>query len=75
MKVSPALVDKAALALFTQQARDWDLPAAAAEMEWEASVDLRDFWRGQVAVVLGTLGEAGVIDGYVLTQEGRSCAG
>lgn len=70
MNVTQFQLDKAALALFTLQATDLDLTAAAAQLEWDADPDLRNFWRRQVAAVLGALGEAGVIEGYTLTLEG-----
>lgn len=54
--VTAEQTEAAALALFIEQCADWDLPPAAAEVEWERDPELRKFWRGQVWVVVAALG-------------------
>lgn len=54
------LIEKVAFALFAKQMEDWQLPKAAAEIEWEKDVDLRCFWLSNAAVVFGVLTAEGV---------------
>lgn len=45
-------VERAAFELWVYQAESWDLPRAAAEMQWESDSELRNFWHNQVSIVM-----------------------
>lgn len=49
--------EEAAVKLFIEQCREWDVIEAAARLEWDKDPDLRAFWRRQVEIVVRTLRE------------------
>lgn len=52
---SDTSLNHAAFVLFAKQVESYDLPRAAAQMEWDGDPEIRAFWRQQVDTVVGVL--------------------
>lgn len=56
IRIPQASMGQAAYALFARQVATYDLPSAAAQIEWDNDLELRQFWHEQVVTVLAQLG-------------------